>query len=91
MTKTDILKLAELGKLELSEEELVWLEAEFSKFLQQIAPIKEMKIDGEIAMEIVGMAALREDVVKPSLTREEIFEKAPKSDGEYFVVPQVRD
>lgn len=37
----------------------------------------------------VKIADLREDIIKPSLNREEFLNKAPKSDGEYFVVPQV--
>lgn len=37
----------------------------------------------------VELEQLRDDQVEPSLPRKEIMEKAPKTDGEFFVVPLV--
>lgn len=37
----------------------------------------------------VSLSSLRQDEVKPSLDRSEIMKKAPQTNGEYFVVPQV--
>lgn len=37
----------------------------------------------------IDLSELREDKVRPSLSREEMMKVAPHTNGEYFVVPQV--
>lgn len=90
MTKAEILQLAQQSKLELTEDELTKLEAEINKDLQFVNKIKESSMDPAIVHKtMVTIGDLRRDVVMPSLPRDEILKKGHKSDGEYFVVPQV--
>ena len=55
--------------------------------------LNELNTDGiEPTMHVLEMSnVFREDVVQPSLDREAALANAPKTDGEYFLVPKILD
>ena len=63
--------------------------AELSKVLDHIEKISELDLDGvEPTSHVVELEnVLREDVPRPSITREKALEQAPDSDGSGFRVP----
>ena len=89
MTKEEIEHLAELSKLEFSEQELVKFEKEFDSILKFVSQVKQANIEDEIIIPKVTLSELRADEVRPSLQRDEVLKNAPRSDGECFIVPQV--
>ena len=89
MTKKEIAHLAELGKLEIDEKGLEQFGKEFEGILKFVSQIENAKIEEETEGQFVLFKSLREDEVRTSLVRAEIFKNTAKSDGEYFVVPKV--
>jgi len=89
MTSKEILNLAELCKLEFSDQEIAKLQKEFTEILKTIAPIKEIKLDGALSIQQTNISSLREDKIEKSLTQNEVFKNAPNNNGQYFIVPQV--
>jgi len=76
------MNLNELSKLEYND-------VSFDSILDFVGQIKNAKVDDDEDVITVPLESLRADVVRPSLPQKEILMNAPKSDGEYFVVPQV--
>jgi aspartyl-tRNA(Asn)/glutamyl-tRNA(Gln) amidotransferase subunit C len=87
--RDEVLHVARLARLALSEEELEPMARELSAVLDHIAKIGELELD-EVAptshvVELTG--ALRPDEPRPSLPREVALEQAPAVDGDGFLVP----
>jgi aspartyl-tRNA(Asn)/glutamyl-tRNA(Gln) amidotransferase subunit C len=95
ITREEVLRVAELAHLELSE-------AEVSKYQQQLDSILEYiaKLNAVDTSKVEPMAqvlaetdivnsAMREDVVIPCDVAKDILEQAPDADGRYFKVPKV--
>lgn len=87
----DVQKVAKLARLKLTPEE----EQRFASQLGQILDYVEML--GEVDTEKVEPMAhtadvanvFRTDDVQPSIDREKTLLNAPKTDGKYFLVPQI--
>lgn len=93
ITVKDVEYVAALAQLELSEEDKIRLTKELSDILDHVEQLNKLDTDGVEPMmhtlDIVNV--LRDDVVEPSLTREQTFMNAPDTDGEYFLVPKILD
>lgn len=90
--KTSAQKIASLARIELSAEEAAAAQGEFDRILEYIHQLDQVDIpDGTEpfygATEQTN--ATRDDIVKPSVAREEILANAPDSDGEFYRVPPV--
>jgi aspartyl-tRNA(Asn)/glutamyl-tRNA(Gln) amidotransferase subunit C len=89
LSRDQVLYVARLARLELSEEEVERFEGELSKVLDYIGTISELDLDEVpptshvVAVENV----LREDVPRPSLPREVALESAPDPAPGGFRVP----
>jgi aspartyl-tRNA(Asn)/glutamyl-tRNA(Gln) amidotransferase subunit C len=89
LSRDQVLYVARLARLELSEEEVERFEGELSKVLDYIGTISELDLDDVpptshvVAVENV----LREDVPRPSLPREVALESAPDAAPGGFRVP----
>ncbi|HEX4691174.1 MAG TPA: Asp-tRNA(Asn)/Glu-tRNA(Gln) amidotransferase subunit GatC [Solirubrobacteraceae bacterium] len=89
LSRDQVLYVARLARLELSEEEVQRFEGELSKVLDYIGTISELDLDEVpptshvVAVENV----LREDVPRPSLPREVALESAPDPAPGGFRVP----
>jgi aspartyl-tRNA(Asn)/glutamyl-tRNA(Gln) amidotransferase subunit C len=87
--RDEVLHVARLARLALSEQEIEPMARELSAVLDHIAKIGELDLD-EVeptshVLELTG--GLRPDVPRPSLPRELVLDQAPAVSGEGFLVP----
>jgi aspartyl-tRNA(Asn)/glutamyl-tRNA(Gln) amidotransferase subunit C len=87
--REQVLHVARLARLELTEEEVARMSEELSKVLDSIEKIGELDLDGvpptTHVVEVTN--ALRADVVEPSLPREVALANAPAVADGGFLVP----
>jgi aspartyl-tRNA(Asn)/glutamyl-tRNA(Gln) amidotransferase subunit C len=95
ISREDVLRVAELAYLDLSEEELEKYRAQVDDILEYIgklneldtthvAPMAQVLADGQTAD-----ATLREDLVVPCAVADEVLHHAPDPEQPYFRVPKV--
>ncbi len=89
-TKT-IKHVANLVRLGISEEEAQKFSGQFSAIIDYFNMLNEVDTENVIPASDVANAenVLREDVVKPSMDREEFLKNAPQSERGYVKVPTV--
>ena len=87
--RDQVLHVARLSRLALTEEELERMPGELSKILEHVEKMGELDLeDVEPTSHVVELQnVLREDVPRPSLPREKALEQAPDSDEAGFRVP----
>jgi aspartyl-tRNA(Asn)/glutamyl-tRNA(Gln) amidotransferase subunit C len=87
--REQVLHVARLARLELTDEEVARMSDELSAVLGHIEKIGELDLDGVVATtHVVEVSnALRPDVVMPSLPREVAFANAPSIADDGFRVP----
>lgn len=88
--RDQVLHVARLARLELSEAEVERMPGELSKILDHIEKIEELDDleDAEPTSHVVGLEnVLRPDEPRPSLPRERALEQAPDATPEGFRVP----
>ena len=87
--KDHILKLADLAKITISEEEADSYISDINKILELISEIKDVDTSGVEPLSNVldQLSDTREDKPTMKLDRDEALENAPESDGVYFQVP----
>jgi aspartyl-tRNA(Asn)/glutamyl-tRNA(Gln) amidotransferase subunit C len=87
--REQVLHVARLARLELSEPEIERMAAELSKVLDHIATIGELDLESvpptSHVVEVEN--ALRPDEPRPSLPRERALESAPAIADDGFAVP----
>jgi aspartyl-tRNA(Asn)/glutamyl-tRNA(Gln) amidotransferase subunit C len=95
ITKTDVEKIAELGRLELTAGETELLTEQLSSIIGHIEKLNELDTADVPPMSHCAPAggdaeyAKRDDRVRPSLGQELAVENAPDSEAGYFKVPRV--
>lgn len=99
VTLDDVRRVAELANLELTAEEEPRMQRDLNAILDHIAQLNELDTANVPPMaqvsEVLGdhtevcVAALREDVLQPSLAREAVMACAPETDQTFFKVPKV--
>lgn len=93
ISKTEIEKLAKLGRLRFSEEELDKFAGEFDEIVAFADTINESVEGGtdeirSVGSELISFEELREDKVIPSLPNEKIVSNVEDKDG-FFSVKKV--
>jgi aspartyl-tRNA(Asn)/glutamyl-tRNA(Gln) amidotransferase subunit C len=87
--REQVLHVARLARLELTEDEVGRMTTEMSKILGHIEKIGELDLEGvpptSHVVEVTG--ALRPDVPRPSLPRDVAFANAPDIADDGFRVP----
>lgn len=93
VSKEDVKHIAELSKLEFSDEEIEYFTEEFAKIIEYVGQLKEIDTEGvEPTYNISSKAQpLREDVVRESLPKEEVLKNAPEEQYGYFKLPKIVD
>ncbi|MGB8325877.1 MAG: Asp-tRNA(Asn)/Glu-tRNA(Gln) amidotransferase subunit GatC [Candidatus Acidiferrum sp.] len=95
ITREDVLRVAQLAYLELSEAELETYRAQIDEILEYIGKLNELDTANVEPMAQVltddqtADATLREDVVVPCNAAEEVMKHAPDAEPPYFLVPKV--
>jgi len=93
ITREDVAYVASLAQLSLTPDVQDRLVKEMGDILQYMDKLNELDTkDIEPTMHALAMTnVFRDDVVGPSLDREHALMNAPKTDGEYFLVPKILD
>ena len=86
-------RLAELARLEFSDEEKKEIQGDLNRILELIDKMSEVDTDGVEPLIYMTdeVASLREDIVKQQITQEEALKNAPDKDSDYIRVPKVLD
>lgn len=93
ITLEDVEYVASLAHLRLDDEAKHRLVKEMGDILTYVDKLAELDTDGiEPMMHVLDLTNIfREDVVTGSLDRDAALRNAPKTDGEYFLVPRILD
>lgn len=93
LTREEVAKVALLARLRLSEEELDRMTSQLGSILGYVERLAEVDTEGvePMAHAVERTNVFREDVETPMLPREAALANAPKTDGQYFLVPQILD
>lgn len=85
----DIVHVARLARLDLSEEELEGYKAQLGAILDHAAKVQSLEGEPEVEAShpLRFENAYREDQIRPSLDRDEVLAQAPEAVDGYFAVP----
>ncbi len=91
ISKEEVVKVAELARLEFTDEELDRFTEQLGNILAYIQKLAELDTTGvEPTSHVLDIATpLRDDRVVEWLTQEEALSNAPEKEDGFFVVPQV--
>jgi aspartyl-tRNA(Asn)/glutamyl-tRNA(Gln) amidotransferase subunit C len=91
ITKDDVLHVARLARLELTEDEIERLREQLSAILEAVGKVSELDLDSvEPTSHPLQLANVwGEDEPRPSLPADEALANAPERDGDFFRVPPV--
>jgi len=95
ITREDVLRVADLAYLDLSESELETYRKQIDEILEYIGKLNELDTSSVepmaqvLADDQTADATLREDVVEPCQVAPEILKQAPDPEPPYFRVPKV--
>lgn len=91
LTDADVLHVAALARLALSEEERARLRKQLSSILSYMEILNELDTGAILptAQVIETMTVMREDAVRPSLDRAVALHNAPHAEAGYFRVDAV--
>jgi aspartyl-tRNA(Asn)/glutamyl-tRNA(Gln) amidotransferase subunit C len=89
--KETLSKIAHLARLEIDEKDAPKMLEDMSKMVSFVEKLNEVDTEGIEPLTTMSheINALREDVVKDQLTKEEVLKNAPKKDKDFFRVPKV--
>ncbi|PQJ33258.1 asparaginyl/glutamyl-tRNA amidotransferase subunit C [Salinibacter sp. 10B] len=93
LSREDVRHVAELARLQFSDEEEARMAEEMSQILDYVEKLDELDTSGVPPMSHVldVTNVFREDEIEARIDQEQALEPAPEADGEYFQVPQVID
>jgi aspartyl-tRNA(Asn)/glutamyl-tRNA(Gln) amidotransferase subunit C len=104
VTEKDVLYVADLANLELTDAERTRMVRDLNQILEHIDMLNELDTSNVPPMAQISdrfgvdpnksgserfLYAMRPDEVRPSLPREAAMKNAPESDGTFFKVPKV--
>ncbi len=89
ISRDEVLHVARLARLELSEAEVERFGEQLSAILEAVSKVQELDLSGVAPTshphDVVNV--WREDAPRPSLSLDEAFANAPDRDGDLFRVP----
>jgi aspartyl-tRNA(Asn)/glutamyl-tRNA(Gln) amidotransferase subunit C len=95
ITREDVLRVADLAYLDLTEAEVQTYRAQIDEILEYVGKLNELDTSNVQPMAQVlsddqtADATLREDLVVPSAVAEDVLKHAPDPEPPYFRVPKV--
>jgi aspartyl-tRNA(Asn)/glutamyl-tRNA(Gln) amidotransferase subunit C len=91
LTPTDVAALARLARIELTEAELALLAPQLDVILESVTRVSEVAAADipptSHALPLTNV--FREDVVVPSLSRDQVLAGAPAAEDQRFRVPRI--
>ena len=93
ITPEEVKHIALLSRLDLQDEEVPMYTAHLAEMLEYVEKLRELDVDGVEPMShaLPLSNVMRDDVVEPSLPREEALKNAPDRYESYFRVPRVTE
>lgn len=91
LTIEDVLHIANLARLELSEDELSRYRGQLSAILDYFQQLESLDTDmvPPTASVSTGQTTLRADQIQPGLDLDELLHNAPESEARLFRVPPI--
>jgi aspartyl-tRNA(Asn)/glutamyl-tRNA(Gln) amidotransferase subunit C len=91
LSAADVHKVARLSRLKLSDADVAKFSRQLGDILGYIRQLDAVPTDGvePMAHALPVQNVLRDDVERPSLSRAEALQNAPRTDGRFFLVPQI--
>jgi aspartyl-tRNA(Asn)/glutamyl-tRNA(Gln) amidotransferase subunit C len=95
ITRKDVLRVAELANLDLSEAELETYRAQIDEILEYIGKLNELDTANVepmaqvLADDQTADATLREDLIVPCAVADDVLQHSPDPEPPYFRVPKV--
>ena len=91
ITREEVLHVARLARLHLTEAELERMRAQLDAILAYVDKLRELDVDGvEPTSHAVPLVdVMRDDALAPCLSQEAALANAPDRDGEFFRVPRI--
>ncbi len=91
ITAADVVKVAKLAQLDITPENLERTTAQLVGMLEHFADIDELNLDDvePMTQPFPLVNVFREDVVVPSLDRDEVLAAAPSAEDGRFRVPPI--
>jgi aspartyl-tRNA(Asn)/glutamyl-tRNA(Gln) amidotransferase subunit C len=91
LTREDVLHVAHLARLELTEGELDTFTDQLATILEHAAQVSALDASGvaPTAHPFPLVNVFRPDVVRPSLPRDEVLAEAPEAEDGRFRVPRI--
>lgn len=89
--RDDVTRLADLARIQLTEEEITRFAGEFDSIMDAVASVSEVATEDVPATShpIAMTNVFREDVVANTLTQEQALAGAPEAQDGRFAVPQI--
>jgi aspartyl-tRNA(Asn)/glutamyl-tRNA(Gln) amidotransferase subunit C len=89
ITRDEVLHVARLARLALTDEEVERLGAQLSAILEAVGKVAELDLEGvEPTSHPLDLANVwAEDEPRPSLEPDEVFANAPEREADFFKVP----
>ncbi len=91
ISRDDVLKLAKLSMLELSEDQLVRFTKELDEIVQYVEQLQSVDVEGlEPTFQVTGLQnVMRADEVKPFETAAQLLKNVPATEGNLIKVRRV--
>jgi aspartyl-tRNA(Asn)/glutamyl-tRNA(Gln) amidotransferase subunit C len=88
LSKEQVLHIARLAKLGLTEDEVEKMSEQLSNILENFEILNKVDTNGvpPTAQPNALTNVLKDDVVKPSMSQDDVLANAPQRDGDYFKV-----
>lgn len=91
ITHDEIRHIAQLARIEIPEERFDKLAADMENIVDMVAQLQKVDLTGIEPDLSADYNVFREDVVEPSLTREQVLANAPRKAAGCILVPKVID
>jgi len=91
VTRKDVEHIAELARLKFKDEELESFTVQLNEILAYMEQLNELDTENvePLLHPVENSNVFRNDLMKPSIDREDALKNAPDKDEEYFKVPKV--
>ena len=91
ITREDVRHVAELARLHLTESELELMQTQLSRILEAVETLRDVDTSrvGPTASVIGLENVMRDDVARPSISRDAALANAPQRDDPFLRVPTV--
>jgi aspartyl-tRNA(Asn)/glutamyl-tRNA(Gln) amidotransferase subunit C len=92
LSEKDVLNVAKLARLELSEEEVRRFSQQLSSILGYVEQLNRLDVkDAEPLAHVLDLKnVFREDAIQPSLPQKEILANGPEVSAGHFKVPKIQ-